>query len=128
MIVLLLAVCLVQVLLGLFASDGVTASGPFADRIGDDLAVWAGKLHGIWFYAILALAVVHIGVNLYYQFRKRDNVIGAMITGRKIARPFADEHAVEERSPMVALACLAVAGALVYASVTLFGTAFFAGI
>ena len=127
MIVLLLAACFVQVLVGLFASDGVLASGPFADRIGDDLASWAGSVHAVWFYAILGLAVVHIGVNLYYQFRKRDNVIGAMITGRKVAAPFADERAVKERSPLVALGCLAAAAALVYGSVTLLGGSFFAG-
>lgn len=126
MIVLLLLACLMQALVGLFASDGVTASGPFADRIGDDLAAWAGSIHAAWFYAILGLAVVHIGVNLFYQFRKHDNVIGAMITGRKAAAPYADERNVHERSPLLALGCLVVAAALVYAGVTLSGASFFA--
>ena len=128
MIVLLLLACGVQALVGLFASDGVTASGPFADRIGDNLSAWAASIHATWFYAILGLAAVHIAVNLYYQFRKKDNVIGAMITGRKAVAPFADERAVRERSPLVALACLAVAAILVYASVALLGASFFASV
>ena len=128
MIVLLLLACGVQAVIGLFASDGVTASGPFADRIGDRLSGWATSIHATWFYVILGLAAVHIGVNLYYQFRKRDNVIGAMITGQKAAANFADERAVKERSPLVAVGCLATAALLVYAGIALFGAPFFAGV
>lgn len=126
MILALLLACGFQALVGLFASDGVTASGPFADRIGENLSEWAASIHAAWFYVILALAAMHIGVNLYYQFRKRDNVIGAMITGRKVEAKFADQGKLAERSPLVALACLATAAIIVYAAITVLGGSFFA--
>ena len=73
MIIGLLLACAVQVALGLFSSDGVLASGPFADAIGTTWSPRAATLHSIWFYVILGVGVAHIGVNLCHQFVKRDN-------------------------------------------------------
>ncbi len=128
MILGLLIACGVQVLLGLFASDGVTASGPFADQVGGTVSAWAGTMHAVWFYVILSLAIVHIGVNFYYQFIKRENLIGAMLTGRKRQAAFADACETREVSPLVALACLFASVGLVYSAVTLCGGSFFAGL
>ncbi len=127
MIIALLLACAVQVTLGLFSSDGVMASGPFADAIGETWSSRAATLHSIWFYVILGLAVVHIGVNLFHQFVKRDNLIGAMVTGRKARAPFADVRNPKRGSPLTALLCLAVATGLVYGTVVLSGGTFFAG-
>ena len=126
MIIGLLLACAVQVALGLFSSDGVLASGPFADAIGETWSSRATTLHSIWFYVILGLAVVHIGVNLFHQFVKRDNLIGAMITGRKARAPFADVRNPRRGSTLVALVCLAVAIGTVYGAVVLSGSTFFA--
>ncbi len=125
MILALLIACMVQVALGLFSTDGVLASGPFADAIGDSWAARAATLHAVWFYVILGLAIVHIAVNLFYQLFKKENLIGAMITGRKAARAYADRRFAERGSNAVALACLGVAAALVYLCVALPGGHFF---
>lgn len=126
MILGLLAACAVQVVLGLFASDGVSASGPLAGLVSDNLASTMGEIHGVWFYVILALAVVHIAINLFYQFVKRENLIGAMVTGRKPAARYADAPRNQGGSLWVAAACLVVAFGLVYVGIVSLGGSFFA--
>ncbi|CAM5768069.1 cytochrome b561 [Labrys miyagiensis] len=126
MVVGLLIACAVQVGLGLFASDGVLAAGPLADQAGDAVSGWAGDLHKAWFYfVILGLCGLHIAANLYYQFFKRENLIGAMISGRKKAKSYVDEQEAREGSLVVAAACLLTAGLIVYMGVTLLGGTFF---
>jgi cytochrome b len=121
----LLFACGVQALLGLFASDGVIASGPFADIVAEAVSIWATFLHKIWFYIILGLGAVHICVNLYYQFVKNENLIGAMITGRKRRAAYADASQAREGSLLGAAGCLVAAIAIVYFGVVWFGGTFF---
>jgi cytochrome b len=129
MVIGLIAACSVQVLLGLFSSDGVTASGPFAELVGDNISSWAASIHAAWFYfAILTLAGSHIAVNFFYQFVKRDNLIGAMITGRKKREAYVDGNEASGGSLPVAVVCLLSAVGLVYGTVTLLGGTFFASI
>jgi cytochrome b len=129
MVIGLIAACGVQVLLGLFSSDGVTASGPFAELVGDNISSLAASIHATWFYfAILTLAGLHIAANFYYQFVKRDNLIGAMITGRKKREAYVDGNEARGGSLPVAAACLLSAVGLVYGTVTLLGGTFFASI
>ncbi|GAC1043162.1 cytochrome b/b6 domain-containing protein [Rhizobium sp. No.120] len=126
MVIGLLLACAVQVALGLFSSDGITASGPFADTAGDAISSWAASIHTTWFYvAILGLACVHIAANLYYQFIKRDNLIGAMITGRNKRAHYVDRDEARGGSLLAAAICLAVAVGTVYGAITLCGGSFF---
>ncbi len=127
MVVGLLVVCGVQAMLGMFSSDGVTASGPFAGLVGDTVSSWAASVHAAWFYfAILALVGLHIVANFYYQFVKRENLIGAMITGRKRREAYVDHNETTGGSLPAAAVCLLIAFGLVYGAVTLFGGSFFA--
>lgn len=126
MVLALILACAIQPLLGLFASDGVTASGPLADMVGDQLSSWATAIHSIWFYVILALAIVHIAVNLYYQFIRGENLIGAMITGKKLLKRSGGQPDIQQGSLLIAGLCLVAAGAIVYFGVTLAGGVFFA--
>jgi cytochrome b len=126
MIVALLLACAIQGMLGFFASDGVEANGPLAEAAGERWSNLAAHAHALWFYAILALAALHILANLAYQFLKREDVIGAMITGRKPAGRYQDARRMRKGSPLVALGCLCAAMLIVYLGVVLPGGAFFA--
>ncbi|TWB53221.1 cytochrome b [Rhizobium sp. ERR 922] len=129
MVIGLLVACGVQVLLGLFSSDGVTAAGPFAGLVGDAVSSWVASIHAAWFYfAILVLAGLHIVANLYYQFVKREDLIGAMITGRKRREAYVDHDEATGGSLPAAAVCLLIAFGLVYGAVTLLGGSFFASI
>jgi cytochrome b len=83
MVVAMIAVLLVQAVTGLFANDGLHYSGPLALLISDDASTWITGLHGIIFNVILLLIWCHLVAVGFYLFVKRDNLVKAMITGRK---------------------------------------------
>ncbi|MBM0206923.1 cytochrome b/b6 domain-containing protein, partial [Micromonospora sp. STR1s_5] len=92
MIIALLVVVGSQAVAGLFTVDnnGIYG-GPFANLdFGDPTPMQKAlsRYHHQAFNWLLAFVVVHVGVNLFYQFVKKDPVIGAMITGRKARRAF----------------------------------------
>ena len=125
MILALIFACGVQALLGLFASDGVTASGPLADIAGDRASAWASRIHGLWFYVILSLAILHIAANLYYQFVKGEDLIRPMITGMKKADAYRDASSAQPGSLIVAAFCFLIAAAIVYFGITAWGGSLF---
>jgi cytochrome b len=77
----LLALLVIQPVLGLFASDeNGLDSGPFADRVSLDHSLQAEHLHEIFFYILMGLIALHILVIAFYALRGR-NLVGPMITG-----------------------------------------------
>lgn len=73
-----------QVSLGLFSGDpddGTT--GPLNHLVSSSTASRMTDLHGIVFYLILAMIVLHLGAILYYRVIKRDNLIAPMLTGSR---------------------------------------------
>jgi cytochrome b len=88
MILALLGLVFVQASLGLFASDEIATDGPFM-HLWPQFMGFATKYHHKLFWLLVALAGLHIGVNLFYQFVKKQPLITQMITGKsdKQARP-----------------------------------------
>lgn len=126
MILALMAAAAAQAGSGLFVADsnGI-AGGPFANTDPLEEATRLQKTISSWhfrgFNVILALAVLHVAVNLFYQFAKREPLIQAMVTGAKPAADYADEAAMR-RAPSLALralACLAAALAIVLGGIRL---------
>jgi len=80
----LLTVIGAQLVLGLVAQDeyGLIA-GPLNHLISYEQAEAATELHKTLFNAVAAFAGLHILAVLFYQFAKRTNLIGPMLTGRK---------------------------------------------
>ena len=127
MIIALLAIVGSQAIAGLFTVDNNGMfGGPFANLdFGDPTPVQKvlSRYHHLAFNIILVFVTVHVAVNLFYQFVKKDPVVAAMITGTKPVEPFADQA---EMRPGRALAlraglCFAAAIAVVLGAVKLGG-------
>jgi cytochrome b len=82
-VVAMLAALAAQIGLGLFAidEDGLE-EGPLAHFVSFDSARWAAGLHHKIFWAIVALAALHIAAILYYRLARGRRLVAAMVTGR----------------------------------------------
>lgn len=83
-VVAMLAALLVQVGLGLFASDiDGLESGPLSHLVDFDASRIAAELHETTFRVVQGLVVLHLAAIGYYWLWKRQNLIGAMLTGKQ---------------------------------------------
>jgi len=80
----ILATLVVQVATGLFAVDvdGIE-SGPLSDRVDFDTGRALAEIHEISFTVLQVLVILHLAAIAFYLIYKRNNLIGAMITGRR---------------------------------------------
>jgi cytochrome b len=85
MVMALLLGLLLQVVAGLFSADTDegTTSGPLANRVPDNWVDAATAFHHTWVNMLLLLVALHVLAALTYLVWKRQNLIGAMFTGRK---------------------------------------------
>ena len=83
-VIALLALLLLQVAFGLFAVDidGID-SGPLSTYVSFETGRVFAKLHDKVFDVLLILIYVHIAAVLYYVFVKRQNLIAAMVHGKR---------------------------------------------
>ncbi len=124
MIILLVCAVLAQAVLGLFTLEhNEITAGPLQRLILDDerLTALVQLLHRRGFYIILALAALHVVANLAYQFVARDQLVTAMVTGRKPAADYEDQSEATGGSAGVAAICLVAATALVFGTIILLG-------
>ena len=70
--------------LGLFATDidGIE-SGPLSDKVDFDTGRLFSQWHELAFRILQGLVGLHLAAIAFYALWKRDNLIGAMITGRR---------------------------------------------
>src|SRR5215470_3296681 len=120
MVIALLLGLLLQVVAGLFAADTDTGlvSGPLANLAPDKWVDRATDFHKFWINILLLMVAVHVLAALTYLVWKRQNLIGAMFSGRKrrddVVAPGKPEPALSFGSGRLALSLLVVAAALVY--------------
>lgn len=110
-VALLLLLLAAQVGLGLIAqdTDGIE-SGPLNYLVSYDTAEWAREMHELGFNVLLALVGVHVLAIVFYLAVKRDNLVGAMITGR---RRFSAAVAAPRIAPWrLVVVCLVIACAV----------------
>jgi cytochrome b len=82
----MLTLMLAQVLIGLFVSDvDGLESGPLSHLVSFEASRALAEIHEIVFNVILGLAALHIAAILFYLLAKRDNLIVAMLTGKRRA-------------------------------------------
>jgi cytochrome b len=80
----LLGLLLAQIVLGLFAVDvdGIE-SGPLSLYVSFEAGRSAAEWHELVFNALMTLIVVHVLAVVYYLVFRRQNLTGAMFTGRR---------------------------------------------
>ncbi|HEY4368141.1 MAG TPA: cytochrome b/b6 domain-containing protein [Steroidobacteraceae bacterium] len=87
-VIVLLVLLLAQVGLGLFAGDvdGIE-SGPLSSYVSFETTRTCAELHEQVFNFLLGFIVLHVVAVLFYLIFKRDNLIAAMIHGRRAFHP-----------------------------------------
>lgn len=85
MVIALLALLALQATFGLFANDEIFNVGPLASLVSKSVSLDLTSLHRKIFYVILAAVVLHVAAVLFHLLAKRENLIAAMITGKKPA-------------------------------------------
>ena len=123
MVLALMGLAGLQVLTGLYSGDEdrIVIEGPLAKTIADASVVFATKIHHYVFDGIVVLALVHIGVNLFYTFGKKDPLIQGMVTGYKPVEAYADMPEARSGSAVAAVVCLVIAAVVVLGGITLMG-------
>jgi cytochrome b len=117
MIVVILATLGAQAGTGLFANDDIVTYGPLASLVSDAASAKLTTLHKLNFNLILALIGLHVAAVLAFLVIKRQNLIIAMITGRKPRQGTVGSPA-KFTSSRVALIAVAGAAGLVWFVVT----------
>ena len=81
-VVLFLVLLLLQGVSGLFNSDDVLYNGPLYYAASTEFRDTMGVVHELAFDALVALLVLHLLAIAFYQWRKRQPLIQAMVRGR----------------------------------------------
>jgi cytochrome b len=83
-VVALLGLVAGQLALGMVAQDEYgMVTGPLNFLVSAEVGEAATEIHEALFNGIITLVALHVAAILYYQFVKRDNLIGPMLSGRK---------------------------------------------
>lgn len=125
MILALLAVVMAQALIGLFLVEHNDVTwGPLYKLASEATQKRLLSWH-LWalYWIILPLIAAHIIANTVYMLVKKDPLIQAMLTGRKPEGAYEDgrEAEIAPNAILRAVACLALAAALVLGGISLFG-------
>jgi cytochrome b len=84
---LIIAALLIQASTGLFSQDDsfFPTTGPLAGFISDDYSNSITKFHKLWWeYVISVMIIVHLLANIFYIIIKKQNLIPAMFTGKRL--------------------------------------------
>jgi cytochrome b len=108
----LLSLILVQSLTGLFTSDDILSEGPLAHLLSAKSVALVSTIHRICFKLLLAFVALHLAAVAFYRFVKKDDMVEAMITGKK--KVPSNVAGIRFRNPLLALVALAVCAALVW--------------
>ena len=82
-VLLMLLAILVQVVTGLFATDGILIEGPLASWVSPAWSDTLTGIHQINRFVVVALVVLHLLALVWYGAVRRQPLVRAMITGNK---------------------------------------------
>lgn len=120
MVVALLLAVLLQVFAGFFSADTDTGmvNGPLALVVADKWVERATAFHKFWISVLLWMVALHVLAAIVYLVWKRQNLIGAMVTGRKplddVVAPGAPAPKLVFAPGRLAVSLLLAAAAIVY--------------
>lgn len=80
-----------QAVTGLFANDEIAFEGPFAKYISNSTVELITSIHRINSTILIILIALHLSAIFYYQFIKRENLVGPMLVGDKEIDPSEEE-------------------------------------
>lgn len=107
-VVAMLALLLAQVITGLFANDDIFTEGPLYSLVDKDTSDYLTYLHTVNQYVLYGLIGLHVAAIIYYRLFKRENLVSAMITGRKqVPASIPDAHASQGGHVILGLVLLA---------------------
>lgn len=118
MVALLLLLLLAQTATGLFSEDANLNAGPLYLLVSENTSKLLSEIHEVIANLVLLAIIVHVLAVLAYLIVKRDNLIGAMFSGRK-RLDLAPGAEPKMASPLLALILLAVSALIVYGIVRL---------
>lgn len=114
-VIAMLLVLLIQATTGLFSNDDYSF-GPLSGLVEKATRSWATEIHHINSDIIWVLVAIHILAIGFYQFYKKERLVGAMITGKKQLEAHASRAQDGIKSPRLVLALIIflVCAAFVY--------------
>jgi cytochrome b len=114
MVLVMLVLIAFQAGTGLFATDDIVWTGPYNAAVSASTADRLTALHHLNFNIILAAVALHIMAIAFYYLVKKQNLVGAMLHGKKPA-DFVPEHEAISRSEIVkAVVVVVISAGLVY--------------
>lgn len=109
-VVAFLVLLLAQAVTGLFSNDDIFFEGPLAYMVTDDVSDSLSGLHHDLFDYTLILIGIHVLAIIGYRVLFKENLVRAMFTGKKAVDAGEATKPLSFRSPLWALALLALAG------------------
>jgi len=120
MVVALLAAFLTQAISGLFVDDEIATQGPLAVKASSALVARMTWVHEYNQWILVAFVVLHVAAIAWYQWRLGLGLTRLMITGVLRGDLAPGLEAPRMRSLPWAVACLAIAAAIVYVVVVIY--------
>lgn len=118
MVVALILALFVQAGSGLFTTDDIATDGPLVAKASESWVKSMTSLHHRWINLLFVMVALHTLAAVMYLLVKKQNLIAAIITGRKprndVVAPGAPLPTLRFASNLLALACLVVAALIVW--------------
>jgi cytochrome b len=122
MIVALLALVTVIAITGVVTLGGVVKEGPLAPFVSFATGFSTRKFHYYLAIVLAGMAGLHILGALFESMRTRENLVRAMVTGRKQARPDAEAATPRSARPLFALGAVVILGAIAVPAIAHFSS------
>jgi cytochrome b len=114
MVVVMLVLLAFQGATGLFASDDIVWTGPYNGAVSEATADKLTSLHHLNFNIILAAVALHLMAITFYFLVKKQNLVGAMLHGKKSADFVPADEAITKSQLVKAVIVILISAALVY--------------